>query len=193
MEGHSVYLVICLAFVVNAFPDDHDIPARISTYVPDVDLAPPGRQEEMIGSMEANELLNILGLSKETIPSSTRELSSSSLSSTSSSERNHFAHPFMVNLYNSLADPMSGLTFGRRPYNATKIRAVPEGGEYCPLGPCRHLSYCPDRMIESSTYHMALNVKFVFFVGLKFVCVHMISPHNHFIAFKEISSFIRSF
>lgn len=172
MEGHSVYLVICLAFVVNAFPYDHDIPARISTYVPDVDLAPPGRQEEMIGSMEANELLNILGLSKETIPSSTRELSSSSLSS-SSSERNRFAHPFMVNLYNSLADPMSGLTFGRRPYNATKIRAVPEGGEYCPLGPCRHLSYCPDRSIESSTYHKALNVKLGFSLGL-----NCLRPHD---------------
>ncbi|XP_011674487.2 bone morphogenetic protein 4 [Strongylocentrotus purpuratus] len=132
MEGRYVYLVICLAFVVNAFPYDHDIPARISTYVPDVDLAPPGRQEEMIGSMEANELLNILGLSKETIPSSSRESSSSSLSS--SSERNRFAHPFMVNLYNSLADPMSGLTFGRRPYNATKIRAVPEGGRGGRLG-----------------------------------------------------------
>ncbi|XP_054773261.2 bone morphogenetic protein 2-B-like [Lytechinus pictus] len=126
MKFNSVcFVFICLAFVVNAFPYNQEAAARISPYVPDVDSAPQRQQEETVGSMEANELLQILGLSKEPISLPTRE--STSLSS-SSSERNHFAHPFMVNLYNSLVDPMSGLTFGRRPYNATKIRAVPEAG-----------------------------------------------------------------
>nr|ALH43072.1 Tgf-beta bone morphogenetic protein 0 [Paracentrotus lividus] len=142
MEIIFVYLAISFASLVNAFPYDPDTSARISPYVPDVYVARTTgrRQEQMIGSMEANELLQILGLNDGAIPSTAED----SLSD-STSDKNRFAYPFMVNLYNSVADPMSGLTFGRRPYNATKIRAVPEGGRGGRLGFHFNLS-----LVESS-------------------------------------------